>query len=61
MKKILFLSFTLASVFAFTTLSAWKSDKAHSRLGFSITHLGINEVNGNFKDFEVTMVWGVCI
>ena len=55
MKKILFLSFTLASVFAFTTLPAWKSDKAHSRLGFSITHLGINEVNGNFKDFEVTI------
>lgn len=38
---------------AFTLQNAWKSDKFHSELGFSIVHLGISEVSGTFNDFEV--------
>ena len=40
---------------AFAAVSAWKSDKAHSRLGFSITHLGIADISGSFKNFDVTV------
>ncbi len=55
MKKIIVLSSVVLSLFAFTALTNWKSDKAHSRLGFSITHLGISDVNGSFKNFDVTV------
>src|ERR1700744_1760526 len=30
----------------------WSIDKGHSRVGFAITHLGINEIDGDFKTFE---------
>jgi len=43
-------------LFAITTLQAqkteWKFDKDHTRIQFSAVHLGINEVTGQFKDFE---------
>jgi polyisoprenoid-binding protein YceI len=55
MKKTFFFASAVLTLFAFTTVTSWKSDKAHSHLGFSITHLGINEVNGNFKDFDVNI------
>ena len=42
---------------AFTAFSqTWSSDAAHSRLGFSIKHLLISDVTGNFKKFEVKAV-----
>jgi polyisoprenoid-binding protein YceI len=42
---------------AFTAFSqTWVSDGAHSRLGFSVKHLLISEVIGNFKKFEVKAV-----
>lgn len=31
----------------------WKADKAHSEAGFTISHLGIAEMSGFFKDFEI--------
>ena len=34
--------------------STWKSDGAHSKVGFAITHLMISEVEGHFSDFEIT-------
>ena len=38
----------------FTTFSqSWVSDASHSRLGFSVKHLLISDVTGNFKKFEV--------
>src|SRR5689334_12728639 len=54
MKKILFtvLAFVQLSAFAQT---AWKNDKPHSKLTFSVTHLGISDVTGLFKDFDVTV------
>ena len=55
MKKIILLSSVVVTVFAFTSLTTWKQDKAHSQLGFSITHLGISEVNGSFKNFDVNI------
>ena len=52
MKKILFAAFILlqSTVFAQTT---WKGDAAHSKLTFSVTHLGIADVAGLFKNFDV--------
>jgi len=55
MKKITILLAIIAiqtTVFAQTT---WKNDKMHSHLQFTITHLAINDVDGVFKDFEVTV------
>ncbi|MCD8539061.1 MAG: YceI family protein [Leadbetterella sp.] len=57
MKKAGFVSsvFVTLLLTAFTVQNIWKSDKAHSELGFSIKHLGISEVSGTFNDFEATV------
>jgi polyisoprenoid-binding protein YceI len=33
----------------------WSVDKAHSKLGFTVTHLMINDVDGMFKNFDATV------
>lgn len=51
MKKVTILLAGLvmsASSFAQT----WSIDKGHSRVGFGITHLTINQIDGNFKAYE---------
>lgn len=56
MKKItLFLAFLFVSVglFAQTT---WTADPYHSKLGFTVTHLGIADVPGHFSDYDVSIV-----
>lgn len=55
MKKlvVVFSAFVLLS--AFTTISTWTSDKPHSQLGFTVTHLGISDVSGTFNDFVATV------
>jgi polyisoprenoid-binding protein YceI len=54
MKKIAILSLVM-----FVSLSSfaqkWNVDKAHSKLGFTVTHLMISEVDGNFKKFDATI------
>lgn len=55
MKK---LNVVLALLFvagAATAQTTWKVDKAHSKLGFSITHLMISEVEGQFNSFDATI------
>src|SRR5690606_20721417 len=53
MKRTLFtLAFMAAMVVSAQT--NWKSDKAHSKVGFAINHMMIAEVEGRFNDFEVT-------
>jgi polyisoprenoid-binding protein YceI len=56
MKKFMltFAAVALLQVAAFAQ-ATWKSDPAHSRLGFTITHLGISEISGAFNQFEVTI------
>ena len=34
--------------------SGWTLDRAHSSIGFSVRHMVISEVTGNFKDFDIT-------
>ena len=51
MKRIsIFAAGVLLSASAFA--QTWSIDKAHSRIGFGITHLGINEIEGDFKTFD---------
>lgn len=47
--SLLFLSF---GVFAQTS---WKADSYHSKLGFTVTHLGIADVPGHFEKYDVTI------
>lgn len=59
MKK---LTIILSSAVAFTLLafaplaiSNWTGDTAHSHLGFTINHMGIADIHGNFGTYEVKM------
>ncbi len=54
MKRI-FLSLVLVSVFIFNPsvqAAEWSFDKAHTNIGFSITHLVISDVTGRFSEFD---------
>lgn len=37
-------------------LTTFVADKAHSQIGFKVRHLGITNVNGNFGDYETTVM-----
>jgi len=54
MKKQLILSAFLMASLA-VSAQTWTADKAHSKLGFVITHLMISDVEGNFKTFEASI------
>jgi polyisoprenoid-binding protein YceI len=56
MKKInalLAILFVAGAAFAQTT---WSIDKAHSKIGFNVVHMAVSEVEGNFKDFDGSVV-----
>jgi len=51
---------TLLAVLVFAAGSAfaqgtWSVDKAHSKIGFSVRHMAISEVEGNFRDFDASL------
>ncbi|MEO8761576.1 MAG: YceI family protein [Bacteroidia bacterium] len=55
MKKITILaSVAAALMFSFTVIdpSVYNIDKAHSSVGFTITHLSISDIDGSFKTFD---------
>lgn len=59
-KKIL----TLISAFTCLVLAAtpasakkFEVDSAHSKIGFSVTHLGLSEVDGKFTNFKGAFDW----
>ncbi|MBC7400616.1 MAG: YceI family protein [Mucilaginibacter sp.] len=57
MKKIVsILAVALLTITAVSAQSTWKVDKYHSKLTFTITHLAVSDVEGIFKDFDVTVV-----
>ena len=53
MKKTIFALAFLTCLVA-SSQSTWKSDGAHSKVGFAITHLMISEVEGHFGEFDIT-------
>ncbi|MES2379201.1 MAG: YceI family protein [Bacteroidota bacterium] len=57
MKKIVsILAVALLTITGVSAQSTWKVDKYHSKLTFTITHLAVSDVEGIFKDFDVTIV-----
>jgi polyisoprenoid-binding protein YceI len=40
---------------AATYAQTWNVDKAHAKLGFTITHMMVNDVDGMFKSFDATI------
>jgi polyisoprenoid-binding protein YceI len=56
MKRLLVVFFAIVAVTAFVIAqSEWKFDKVHSSVTFSVRHMVISEVSGNFKDFSVVL------
>lgn len=56
MKKTIFIALvTLISQATVQAQTSWKSDKAHSKLTFSVVHLGISDVEGLFRNFDATI------
>lgn len=56
MKKFAIILSAFFVLTAFTNaVSTWQNDDPHSQLGFTVTHLGIADVSGNFNDFDVTV------
>ena len=51
---VLFIVVGVASLMA-QQKSGWRLDKAHSGISFSIRHMVISEVTGNFKDFDIAL------
>lgn len=59
MKKIAsLLAVALLTITAVSAQTTWKLDKSHAQLKFTITHLAVSDVEGAFKDFDVTIVTG---
>ncbi|HEY5325810.1 MAG TPA: YceI family protein [Mucilaginibacter sp.] len=55
MRKItLFGAILLASAALFAQ-TKWNVDKAHAKIGFTVTHMMLSEVDGNFKKFEASL------
>ncbi|HXD92831.1 MAG TPA: YceI family protein [Bacteroidia bacterium] len=58
MKKITILaSMAAALMLSFTAVaqSTYTMDKAHSSVGFTITHLSISDIDGSFKTFDAKL------
>jgi polyisoprenoid-binding protein YceI len=55
MKKITLLAATMALSTVLFAQTKWQANKAHSKVGFTVTHLAISEVDGNFKKFDASL------
>jgi len=53
-KLLLLTALAVASVMA--QKGGWTLDKAHSGVGFSVRHMVISEVTGNFRDFDISLL-----
>lgn len=56
-KNLLILLAAMLPIFASAQVTTWKSDPAHSRLGFTVKHLTISEISGYFSDFETVVTY----
>jgi polyisoprenoid-binding protein YceI len=56
MKKIsVLLVATVVALSSFKAVEMWKMDKVHSALTFTVTHMGISDAIGTFKNVDVTI------
>jgi polyisoprenoid-binding protein YceI len=58
MKKVILSVAVVIFSFGAFSQTTWTNDKMHSKLGFTITHLMVSDVDGIFKDFTCTIVAG---
>lgn len=57
MKKInIILYFLLFAVLTVSAQTNWSFDKAHSKIGFTVSHMVITDVDGKFNEYEGTFV-----
>jgi polyisoprenoid-binding protein YceI len=56
MKKINALVIALLVAGSASAQTTWGIDKSHTKIGFNVTHMAVSEVEGNFKDFDGTVV-----
>ena len=54
MKKT-FLFFSLMLTFQALAQKTWKLDPAHAKMTFTVTHLGLSEIDGVFQEFGATI------
>ena len=54
MKKVTIL-FAALAISASSFAQTWKLDRAHAKLGFTITHMMVSDVDGMFKNFDATL------
>lgn len=52
MKKLVVMLTVLVAA-STTFAQTWSLDKSHAKLGFSVTHLLVSDVDGSFKNFDV--------
>jgi polyisoprenoid-binding protein YceI len=55
MRKLIFILSLFILPVSVIAQDNWVEDPAHSKLGFTVTHLGIADVPGYFGDYEVTI------
>lgn len=56
MKKIIVFTFLVVCITKGFAQGVWALDKAHAKLGFSVTHMMISEVEGSFKTFDLKVI-----
>jgi len=57
MKKILaILFFIILANYSFAQTTTWKDDPMHTKLTFTVTHIGISSVFGLFQKFDATII-----
>lgn len=52
MKNLILISFLYAVSFSLSDQDVWTLDKSHTRVGFTVTHHMISELDGNFKEYD---------
>lgn len=57
MKRIILVALVavLSNLAVFAQTTTWNADKAHSKLAFTVTHLGISDISGLFKSFDASI------
>ncbi|HMU78601.1 MAG TPA: YceI family protein [Bacteroidia bacterium] len=55
MKKLFLSAIAVIMAFSLNAQTKWTADKSHSKIGFTVTHMLIAEVEGHFKDFTASM------
>ncbi|PKV51926.1 polyisoprenoid-binding protein YceI [Aquimarina sp. MAR_2010_214] len=56
MKKLAIVIAFIATTYSFAQKTTWNVDASHSKVSFSVSHLVISEVDGNFNSFNGSFI-----